>query len=131
MSLVQERGGEVHLKSDVTKLYWSGNKIRAAEVSNAESSQRIEGDHFISTMPVRELIEKLDPPPPEEVQEAGRGLKYRDFLTVALIIDRADVFSDNWIYVHDETVKVGRLQNFKNWSPDMVPDPGMRCIGVE
>ncbi len=131
MSLVQERGGEVHLKSDVTKLYWSGNKIRAAEVSNAESSQRIEGDHFISTMPVRELIEKLDPPPPEEVQEAGRGLKYRDFLTVALIIDRADVFSDNWIYVHDETVKVGRLQNFKNWSPDMVPDPGKTCIGLE
>jgi protoporphyrinogen oxidase len=65
------------------------------------------------------------------VQQAARQLKYRDFLTVALIIDRADVFPDNWIYVHDESVKVGRIQNFKNWSPEMVPNASQTCLGLE
>jgi protoporphyrinogen oxidase len=129
--IVREGGGEVELESDVTKIHWSGNKVTAVEVTAGGSTRTVEGDHFVSTMPVRELIEKLDPPPPEEVLEAGRGLKYRDFLTVALVIDRADVFTDNWIYVHDESVKVGRLQNFKNWSPEMVPDPSKTCIGLE
>ncbi len=129
--LVRERGGEVELKSDVTKVFWDGNTIQSVEIESGGSKKIVEGDHFVSTMPVRELIEKLDPPPPAEVLEAGRGLKYRDFLTVALVIDRADVFSDNWIYVHDESVKVGRLQNFKNWSPEMVPDPNKTCIGLE
>jgi hypothetical protein len=65
------------------------------------------------------------------VQQAANQLKYRDFLTVALIVDRADVFPDNWIYVHDETVKVGRIQNFKNWSPEMVPTASQTCLGLE
>ena len=129
--LVRERGGEVELKSDVTKVSWSGQKVHSVDVKSGDSTRTVEGDHFVSTMPVRELIEKLDPPPPADILEAGRGLKYRDFLTVALVIDRADVFSDNWIYVHDESVKVGRLQNFKSWSPEMVPDPSKTCIGLE
>src|SRR5262249_31429928 len=61
----------------------------------------------------------------------GSRLKYRDFLTVALIVDQAEVFPDNWIYVHDPSVRVGRVQNFKNWSPEMVPDPRLTCLGLE
>jgi hypothetical protein len=82
-------------------------------------------------MPVRELIAGCDPQPPAEVADAATSLNYRDFLTVALMVDRQDVFPDNWIYIHDPEVKVGRVQNFKNWSPDMVPDPAKTCLGLE
>ena len=59
------------------------------------------------------------------------GLRYRDFLTVALIIDGEDLFPDNWIYIHDDSVNVGRIQNFRSWSPWMVPDPTKACVGLE
>jgi len=81
-------------------------------------------------MPVRELIACMDPPAPPEVQAAAAQLNYRDFLIVALMLDR-DPFPDNWIYIHDPSVKLGRIQNFKNWSPDMVPDPSKTCLGLE
>ena len=90
-----------------------------------------EGTHFISSIPMRELVAKLDPPAPERVREAANSLGYRDFISIALMIDRADVFPDNWIYIHDPAVRVGRIQNFKNWSPDMVPDAGKTCLGLE
>jgi protoporphyrinogen oxidase len=82
-------------------------------------------------MPIRELVSRLDPSPPENVRKAADSLSYRDFISVAVMINRADVFPDNWIYIHDPTVKVGRIQNFKNWSPDMVPDQGKTCLGLE
>jgi hypothetical protein len=82
-------------------------------------------------MPIRELIQKFDPPVPKEVLEAATELKYRDFLTVSLVIDKPDVFPDNWIYIHDPNVKVGRIQNFKNWSDDMVPSEQKTCLGLE
>ena len=62
---------------------------------------------------------------------AANDLRYRDFLTVALIIKRTSLFPDTWIYIHDPEVKVGRIQNFKNWSPFMVPDPNKTCLGLE
>jgi protoporphyrinogen oxidase len=73
----------------------------------------------------------LDPPPPGEVRDAAAGLKYRDFFTVGLIIDKPDILPDNWIYIHSPDVLVGRIQNFKNWSPDMVPDPSTTSLGLE
>ena len=82
-------------------------------------------------MPMRELIAKLDPPAPAAVAAAANRLNYRDFITVALVIDAPDLFPDNWIYVHDPQVKLGRIQNFKNWSPEMVPDPQKTCLGLE
>jgi hypothetical protein len=82
-------------------------------------------------MPVTEFVRKLDPPAPPEVLEAARHLKYRDFLTVCLIVNKPDVFPDNWIYIHEPEVRVGRIQNFKNWSPDMVPDPSKTSLGLE
>jgi protoporphyrinogen oxidase len=65
------------------------------------------------------------------VREAAERLKYRDFITVAMIVNQRDVFPDNWIYVHEPSVRVGRLQNFKNWSPEMVPDESQTCLGLE
>jgi len=89
------------------------------------------GTDFISSIPIRELVAKLDPPAPERVRSAANMLGYRDFISIALMIDRAEVFPDNWIYIHDPAVRVGRIQNFKNWSPDMVPDPLKTCLGLE
>jgi protoporphyrinogen oxidase len=93
--------------------------------------ERFPGTHFISSMPIRELVGALDPPAPEEVQRAAKQLRYRDFLIVSLIINRKDVMPDNWIYVHEAGVRVGRIQNFKNWSPAMVPDANKTCLGME
>ena len=95
------------------------------------ATEDIAGDHFISSMALRDLLERWDPPPPATVLQAARELKYRDFLVVALIVRRADLFPDNWIYVHDPSVKVGRIQNFRAWSPDMVPTPDRACLGLE
>ena len=73
----------------------------------------------------------MDPPSPPEVIEAAGHLKYRDFLTVCVIVDHPDLFPDNWIYVHSPEVHMGRLQNFKNWSPHMVPDQAKTSLGAE
>jgi protoporphyrinogen oxidase len=82
-------------------------------------------------MPMRELVNKLTPAPSAPIREAANRLQYRDFLIVVLIINRRDIFPDNWIYLHDPAVRMGRIQNFKNWSPDMVPDPNLTCLGLE
>ncbi len=85
----------------------------------------------ISTMPLQELILALTPAPPSEVTQAARQLRYRDYLTVVLIVKQADVFPDNWIYIHSPEVRMGRIQNYKNWSPEMVPDPSRTSLGLE
>jgi protoporphyrinogen oxidase len=90
-----------------------------------------EGTHFVSTMPLRELILALDPLPPDEVVQAAQRLRYRDYLTVVLVVDRESVFPDNWLYIHSPEVKLGRIQNYKNWSPYMVPDPSRTSLGLE
>jgi protoporphyrinogen oxidase len=89
----------------------------------------IRAAHAISSAPMRELAARLHPLP-QSTLEASR-LKYRDFLTVALKIRSADLFPDNWIYIHDSKVKVGRIQNFRSWSPEMVPDESVACVGLE
>ena len=81
-------------------------------------------------MPVRELIQKFDLPVPDEIQKAANDHKYRDFLTVSLVVNKKDVFPDNWIYIHDPNVEVGRIQNFKNWSDDMVPSEEKNLSGA-
>lgn len=87
--------------------------------------------HAVSSAPIRELAGMLDPSLQPAASEAAGQLKYRDFLTVALIVKERHVFDDNWIYIHDPHVKVGRIQNFKSWSPEMVPDPATTCYGLE
>jgi protoporphyrinogen oxidase len=110
------------------------NYGRVVSVLTRDQDGRVEehrGAHFISTIPVRELVGLLDPAAPDAVRAAANALSYRDFISVAVMVDRADVFPDNWIYIHDPSVKVGRIQNFKNWSPDMVPDQSKTCLGLE
>jgi protoporphyrinogen oxidase len=82
-------------------------------------------------MPMRDLACSLRPALPVAASQAAAGLRYRDFLTVALILKDRKLFDDNWIYIHDPGVKVGRIQNFKSWSPEMVPDPALTCYGLE
>jgi protoporphyrinogen oxidase len=80
---------------------------------------------------MRELALGIAPALDEETRAAAKRLRYRDFLTVVLILKDRQVFEDNWIYIHDPSVRVGRIQNFKSWSPEMVPDPSMACYGLE
>ncbi len=129
--LVKKAGNQVHLGASVDRICWAGNRVDGIDVSMQGRSESLTGTHYISSMPIRELIQKMNPPAPQEVIDAAKRLKYRDFLTVALIVNKKELFPDNWIYIHDSQVKVGRIQNFKNWSPYMVPDQNKTCLGLE
>lgn len=124
-------GGAVERNRDVVGIRHEGGRVTEVVVTNDGRREVVAGTDFISSMPITELVRKLDPPPPPQVLEAARALTYRDFVTVCLVVNRADLFPDNWIYVHDPLVKVGRIQNYRNWSPDMVPDPGKTGLGLE
>ena len=128
---VESQGSPVLMETQVTRVEREGNRIKSITVLQADKTIQITGADFISTMPVTALLHRMDPQPPEHVLEAARGLKYRDFLIVSLIIDEKDLFPDNWIYIHSPEFKVGRIQNFKNWSPAMVPDASYTCLGME
>ena len=129
---IGERGGEVQKKAYVTRVIREGNRVVAVEVARPDRGvERITAENFVSTMALRELIECMSPPPPPEVLAAADDLRYRDFLIVTLILKKSDPFPDNWIYIHSPEVKVGRIQNFRAWSEDMVPDPGCSSIGLE
>src|SRR6266567_2104203 len=109
-----------------------GNQVTGIVTRDANGNMNLErGTHHISTLPIRELVYAFDPPLPPHVRQAADGLKYRDFLTVAMIVNKAEIFPDNWIYLHDPDIIAGRIQNFKNWSLDMVPDPSKTCLGLE
>jgi protoporphyrinogen oxidase len=127
---IERMGGRVQLQAPVQRVEHDGRSVVAVEYGTAER-HRVDVDRFISTIPLRELVQKLSPAAPEPIRAAAARLNYRDFLTVALIIDAPSLFPDNWIYVHDSRVKLGRIQNFKNWSPDMVPDQRLTCLGLE
>jgi protoporphyrinogen oxidase len=129
--LTTAAGGRIQTETAVVGLRHDGTRMRAVDVESGGVRETLPAGHVISTMPIRDLIGAISPAPPTRVIEAANRLKYRDFLTVALVFDVPVLFPDNWIYVHDESVKVGRIQNFKNWSPDMVPDASQTCLGLE
>jgi len=128
---IERREGVVRMNSDVVRINRTGNRIEGVVVRHDGAEELIRGTDFISSMPVTEFIKALDPPPRPAVLSAAARLSYRDFLTVVLIVDKPHIFEDNWIYIHDPSVHVGRIQNFKNWSPDMVPDPTKTSLGLE
>jgi protoporphyrinogen oxidase len=128
---VQARGGAVHLDCDVVRIARTGARIDHVVVSRSGQEEVVSGSHFLCSLPITELVAKLDPPAPWMIRQAASKLTYRDFLTVGLIVNRPHLFPDNWLYIHDPRVKVGRIQNFKNWSPDMVPDPATTSLGLE
>jgi protoporphyrinogen oxidase len=128
---VERLGGRVLMQHPVAGLEWRGGRVVSAVTRTPTGHTRVAGDHFISTMPLRSLVRAFDPATPASVRDAAEGLQYRDFILVALILDGDDLFPDNWIYVHTPGLKVGRIQNFNNWSRAMVPDPGRTCLGLE
>jgi protoporphyrinogen oxidase len=130
---VTKAGGEIRFGHRVTAIFTEGDAVREVEVEDeAGKRSRIACDYFFSTMPVKELVKQTTPPPPAEVREVAAGLQYRDFLTVGLLMKKlhvqvkgsqpASTVDDNWIYVQDGGVQVGRIQVFNNWSPYMVAD---------
>ena len=126
-------GQHVVLGQQVVAIHHSGGRVTQVVVRDVRSGEEraVTATDYISTLPMRELVQRCVPALPEHVQRAAVSLKYRDFLTVAVVIDRPDLFPDNWIYIHDPSVQVGRMQNFKNWSPEMVPDQSKTCLGLE
>jgi len=128
---IEDKGGKVLLNTSVTKLKRQGNRIISVITEQEGKKLEYTADRVISSMPVSALIKWMEPLPPAEVVAAAKGLKYRDFLIVSIIINTKDLFPDNWIYIHTPEVKVGRIQNFKNWSPEMIPDPNKTCLGME
>jgi len=129
---IQEIGGKVLLDRRVQTIHWDETGVTHITGINQQGEFfQQEGSTFISSIPLQELMLSLDPPAPFEVAEAARALRYRDFITVCLVVEREHVFPDTWIYIHDPTVKVGRVQNYKNWSAAMVPDAKLTSLGLE
>ena len=128
---VEALGGRVLMRHKVRKYVMEKGEARAVEVETPTGLMRIDADHFINTIPLRSLVRSIDPVAPQTVTAAAEKLAYRDFVLVALILDRENIFPDNWIYVHTPGVKVGRIQNFNNWSKAMVPREGATCVGME
>ncbi len=129
---VEEKGGEVRMEQKVRRIIRNGNTVRAVEVETADgSTYEFEADQFVSSMPISALVENMVPPAPDQVLEAARKLRYRDFLMVTLIIEGENMFPDNWIYIHSPDVKVGRIQNFRSWSEEMIPEANRSSLGME
>jgi protoporphyrinogen oxidase len=126
-------GGQIQLGCHVNKLYYD-HRANSWTVSfldkKTDTIQEVTCKHIISSAPLNSIINATVPTPKSALN--AKNLKYRDFITVALIVkDSNESFSDNWIYIHEPNVKVGRIQNFKSWSPDLIPDPALNCYGLE
>jgi protoporphyrinogen oxidase len=141
--LIREKGGEIHMGWKVDRIHCSVEdgvkRVVSIDAVNAKGErQTFAGDYFFSTMPMRELVEAIDAPVPENVRQVSAGLQYRDFITVGLLADKLKVrepdgglLKDTWIYVQEPDVLLGRLQIFNNWSPYLVADPTKVWIGLE
>ena len=124
-------GGKVQLKSEVVSIPHAQGHLQSVVCKNGHKTVEIPVRYVISSMPVTRLVARLSPKPPEDVLTAAGRLSYRAFIIVGLIVDKQDLFPDQWIYVHSPDVKVGRIQNFKNWSAAMVPDARKTSVGME
>jgi protoporphyrinogen oxidase len=137
--LIRQKDGEIHLGWRVDKIHCQGKRVLSIDAVNDAGERRtFAGDYFFSTMPMRDLVQAIDAPVPENVREVSEGLQYRDFITVGLLADRLKVqepdgglLKDTWIYVQEPDVLLGRLQIFNNWSPYLVADPSKVWIGLE
>ncbi len=141
---VKTMGGSLIPNTSVSKIICKGDNINAVEITNKVSGSKevIEADYVFSSMPVKELVEKMDCNVPSEVRQVAEGLMYRDFITVGVLLKKlclnkhaaeknGNILHDNWIYIQERDVKVGRLQIFNNWSPFMVSDPNTVWLGME
>jgi protoporphyrinogen oxidase len=128
---VRGLGGNVHLGRKVTSLHWDASlRLWTVEAELADGGRETyAAQHVVSSAPIAELLAGVTPTPLSLIH--ARELKYRDFLTVVLIAPTPVGFDDNWVYIHDPAVKVGRVQNFRSWSPEMIPDATSTCLGLE
>ena len=124
---IRSLGGEVLLETPVEQIVVEDGCVREI----VAGGRTYEPGHVISSLPLRSTVDLASPAAPITVRDAAHGLRYRDFLTVALVLDGEDLFPDNWIYIHEPNVRVGRIQNYRSWSPWMVPDPSKACVGLE
>jgi protoporphyrinogen oxidase len=129
--LVVGRGHAVLLQHRVDRCEVTAGRVTSVRARTPDGPKTFEAEHVISTMPIPSLVRAISPDAPDRIRRAAQGLRHRDFLVVALILKKERLFPDNWIYVHTPGVQVGRIQNFNNWSPAMVPVPGMTCLGME
>jgi protoporphyrinogen oxidase len=124
------QGGRIDMGTTLESLRWDEGASRWTITASTAGETRVyTARHVISSAPIRELLDSVAPAP--ACKAAADRLRYRDFITVALIVEKPDLFPDNWIYIHEPAVRVGRIQNFRSWSPDMVPDPRQSCLGLE
>ncbi|GGI78050.1 NAD(P)/FAD-dependent oxidoreductase [Legionella impletisoli] len=129
---IQQQGNCVELGACVTTIeYLSQDNTWCVHYQTPDGEKIAYARQIISSMPLRELVQALSYDLPPKIIQAADGLRYRDFLMVALIVNEDGHFDDNWIYIHDPTVKVGRIQNFRSWSPYLIPTQGMNCYGLE
>lgn len=128
--LVTDGGGSVVMNTWVQTVHRAEGGAVAVTVKDAEGERTVQADHVVSSMPISALVRAMDPPAPAEVLAAADDLRYRDFLTVALVVPESAGFPDNWIYIHTPGVRVGRIQNFGSWSPYLVKE-GRTCLGLE
>jgi protoporphyrinogen oxidase len=128
---VEDNGGRVRLNCRAVGLKHRNGKIKSVVVDENDQTSEYAADHVISSIPITLLVNILNPKAPVDVLDASTALSHRSFLIVILIIDKKDLFPDQWIYIHSPEVKVGRIQNFKNWSPAMTPDPEKTSVGME
>jgi protoporphyrinogen oxidase len=128
---IERAGGHVRLGAEAVRLRHEKQSIVGVTYKAGGRDVEITADYVISSIPIPRLVELLSPATPDDITEASHGLTYRAFIIVVLIIDNADIFPDQWIYVHSPEVRVGRVQNFKNWSPAMVPDVQKTSVGME
>jgi len=128
-------GNTIDKGREITRIDHNGDdlilRVIHASTDDPNDLQEAVGSCYFSTMPLRTMLLRMNPAPPEKVLEAAMRLRYRDFITVNLILDDTELFPDNWIYVHSPKVRVGRIQNFRNWSKDLVPEAGHSNIGME
>jgi len=131
--LLRESGNTVRMQTRCEAVHHDGAGRVVSISERSEEGERVHREvaSVINTMPLGQLVRALDPPAPQPVLDAAARLKYRDFLIVAVIVDQPDPFPDNWIYIHSPDVQVGRIQNFRSWSAEMVPDENRSCIGLE
>lgn len=125
---VRALGGAIEMACDVSAIRHEGGRVTSLV---ARDGRAFAADQFILSMPLRETAMAFDPPLPQAARDAAQRLRYRDFLTVALVIEGENPFPDNWIYIHDPAVRMGRIQNFRNWSEAMVGGGSSTCLGLE
>ncbi len=128
---VEQRGGEVRRGTTVVGIRRDGKRVVGVTVQSEAGQHELDADHVISSIPLTILVQSMVPPAPHEVLAAASSLRFRHLIAVCLVVEGTELFPDNWVYVHDPELRVARIQNQGNWSPELVPEPGRSGLSLE